>query len=87
MQHIEIASRTGVPLAHIESLLRGSATGAIASKLGVSMMAVENFVRGSATADMANRLGMSMSAAEELARTGGPNGVAGILIGLLLVAA
>ena len=84
MQHMEIASRAGVPLADIECLLRGQATAAVASRLKVSVVGVEDFVRGSATADIANRLGMTMSAAQELARAGGHNGAAGILIGLLL---
>src|SRR5262245_33796690 len=84
MQHMEIATRAGVPLADIESLWRGQATAAVASKLGVSMASVEDFIRGSANADMANRLGMTMNAAQELARTGGQRGAAGILLGLLL---
>lgn len=84
MQHMEIASRSGVPLADVECLLRGQATAAVASKLKISMNGVEDFVRGSVTADMANRLGMTMSAAQELARAGGRNVAAGILIGLLL---
>ena len=85
MNLMEIALRTGVPLADIELLVRGHASASIANRLGVPMVNLEEFiVRGEASATLAHRLGTSMSAAEELARAVGSEGVIGIVLGLLL---
>lgn len=85
MDHIEIANRTGVSLADLESLLTGRATAIVAHRLNVSMMDIEDFIKGSASQSMASCLGLAtMSAAEELARAAGPKGAAGLIIGLLI---
>ena len=85
MSLMEIALRTHVPLADIESLIRGHASTTIADRLGVPMLNLEDFItNGYASANMAHRLGTSMSAAEELARAVGPEGTIGIVLGLLL---
>ena len=88
MSLMEISLRTGVPIADIESLIRGGVPISVARRLGVPLVSLEDFLlRGMATAGVAHRLGMSMSAAEELARTVGGDGTIGIIIGLLLSSA
>jgi len=85
MSLMEIASRAGVPLEDIESLIRGNVSTRIASRLGVPMLGLEDFIlRGFASASMARLLGISMSAAEDLARAIGSEGAIGIVLGLLL---
>ncbi len=85
INHIEIASRAGVTLSDLDSLLQGKATANVAKRLGVSMADVEDFIRGSASAAMTKCLGLAaMSAADELARVAGRDGAIGIVIGLLI---
>ena len=82
---MEVSLRTGVPIADIESLMRGNVPASVAERLGVPLLALEDLLlRGFAGAQMAHRMGMSMSAAEELAGTIGRDGVVGIILGLLL---
>jgi hypothetical protein len=82
MEHQEIATRAGVNLDDLESLLRGRATANVATRLGVSQGDVEDFIRGSATFAMTQRLGMkAMDAAKELARAKGSDGAIGIVLG------
>jgi hypothetical protein len=88
MSLVEIALRTGVPIADLESLIRGNVPASVAERLGVPLLSLEDFLlRGFASDSVAHRLGMSMSAAEELARTVGRDGTIGIIIGLLLSSA
>jgi len=85
MSLMEISSRTGVPLADIESQISGTASTSIASRLGLQMLVLEDFIiRGSASANMARRLGISMGAAEDLVHAVGSEGAIGIVLGLLL---
>ena len=85
MSFMEIASRTGLTLADIESLIRGDASAAIANRLGVPLLALQQFLTsGDASANLAHRLGTSMGAAEELAAAVGAEGRIGIVVGLLL---
>ena len=86
MSHQEIATRAGVNLADIESLLSGKTTANVANRLGgVSQMDVDGFVLGSATATMTKRLGLqTQNAAKELALAAGNKGAIGIVLGLLI---
>ena len=85
MSLMEIASRAGVSLEDIESLIRGNVSARIASRLGVPTLGLEDFIlRGFASANMARRLGISMDAAEDLAHALGSGGAIGIVLGLLL---
>jgi len=85
MSLMDIALRTGVPLVDIEELVRGNAQVRVAERFGVPLLALEEFIRhGQASSKMAQRLGMSMAAAEELARSLGPEGAIGLVLGLLL---
>ena len=87
MSLMEIASRTGVTLADIESLIRGDVSIAVANRLGVPLVALQQFLStGDASANLAHRIGTSMSAAEDLATLLGSEGRIGILLGLLLSA-
>src|SRR5262245_4363872 len=85
MSLMEIALRTGVPLADLEDLVRGTVPSSVAERLGVPMLATEELIlHGQASSKMAHRLGMSMAAAEELRRSLGPEGAIGLVLGLLL---
>jgi len=85
MSLMDIALRTGVPLADIEDLVRGTVPEAVANRLGVPLLALQEFVsHGQATAKVAHCLGLSMAAAEELAQSLGHEGTVGVLLGLLL---
>jgi hypothetical protein len=85
MNLMELAKRTGVTIADLESLVRGDAPVGIAERLGIPVLNLEEFLRqGYANAKMAHRLGTSMATAEELGRAVGPEGRIGIIIGLLL---
>ena len=85
MSLLEVSLRTGVPIADIESLMRGNVPASVAERLGVPLLGLEDLLlRGYAGAQVAHRLGMSMSAAEELAQTMGRYGLVGIILGLLL---
>jgi hypothetical protein len=85
MNLMEIALRTGVPVADIELLISGHASPSVANRLGVPILGLEDFIaHGFASANVAHRLGTSMSAAEELARAVGPQGAIGLVLGLLL---
>jgi len=85
MDHTEIANLAGVTLGDLDSLLAGRATDRLARSIGVPMSDIEDFIRGSASAAIAAQMGFTiMAAAEELARTVGPSGAIGILIGILI---
>ena len=85
MLHVEIANRAGVTLADLDYLMRGQCSANVAGRLNVYIGDVEDFLRGSATHNMSVRLGFSaISPAEELAKTLGPTGAAGLIMGLLL---
>jgi len=85
MSLMEIALRTGVTLADIESLVGGNASAGVANRLGVPLLGLEEFLKhGCASAAVAHRIGTSMAAAEELAREVGREGSVGIVLGLLL---
>lgn len=85
MSLTEIALRTGVPVADIEALVRGTATATVARCLGVPMLGLQEFLtQGYASANVAHRLGTSMSAAEDLRREIGQDGAVGIVLGLML---
>jgi hypothetical protein len=84
VEHQQIAIRAGVPLADLESLLRGQVTAAIARRLDVSMVDLAEFLRGSASPDMANRLGLSTNATRELVCAVVKNGAIGLVVGLLI---
>ena len=85
MSLMEIASRTAVTLADIESLTRGDVSDAVARRLGVPLLVLQEFLaRGETSANLAHRLGTSMRAAEDLAAKLGSEGRIGILLGLML---
>lgn len=85
MSLMDIALRTGVPLVDIEDLVRGTVRETVAARLGVPMLPLEEFIRhGQSNSKVAHRMGMSMASAEELARSLGPEGAIGLVLGLLL---
>jgi hypothetical protein len=86
MSLMEVSLLTGVPVADLESLIRGNIPESVAEQLGVPLLGLEDFIlRGYSSAKVAHRLGISMSAAEELATGVGQQGAVGIIIGVLLI--
>ena len=85
MNHIEIANLAGVHLGDLESLIAGRVTANVANSIGAPIGDIQDLISGSASAVMTATLGLTtISAAQELARAVGPNGVVGILIGILI---
>jgi hypothetical protein len=85
MNLMEVALRTGVTLADLDSLIRGNAPAGVAERLGVPLLNLEQFIaQGYAGPKLAHRLGTSMAAAEALASAVGTEGRIGIILGLLL---
>src|SRR5215470_2589382 len=85
MSLMDIALRTGVPLADIESFIAGSVPKALADRLGVALLNLQEFVeQGEVSANLAHRLGTSMAGAEELGQALGKEGRVGLVLGVLL---
>jgi len=87
MNHAEIGTRFGLSLLDLECLIKGKATNSVATRLKLTPQDVEDLIKGKVSQAVTTRLGLhARSAAEELATSLQPEGVIGMIVGLLLSA-
>ena len=83
-QHASTAARANLTVAQLDDLIRGSVHANVAAKLRLTIADVESFITGHPSAAVAGRLSVgTVAATAALAHALGPQGAAGLIVGLL----